>query len=301
MRICTLSFPIFTFTRTGSPDIRAAFSPNHHSTEEQRIYAFGNGLGVGALGLGEFRGDEPDISSGPTVVPALQRVPIVDACVGWGHTLALSAEGELFAWGANAHGQCGLDLVSEAVLEPRRVRGALAQRRVVAIACGETHSLALDDQGKVYAWGSAAEGKLGLGEEVTRDVLAPEPIQALEGEGVVALSAGVDHSAALTRDGRVFVWGFGQHGALSGLSELRNAWSPLLLPPAKFFSGDQSDRPDARSLPPDYPFIVDGVKVSEAEYFDTCYAHVPISVQCGMDLTLLTLRSTLKPEYRNPQ
>jgi len=267
-------------------------------TEQQRLYVFGSGLGVGALGQGERRGDESvDVLSGPTVIPALDDVAIADAAVGWGHAVAVSAEGELYAWGSNAHGQLGLDLRSPSISEPRIVPYfSLPARHVKQVACGETHCVALDISGNVHSWGSHAEGKLGLG-EISADILAPRQIHFFDDKEVVQVAAGVDHCSALTSDGVVYVWGFGQHGALSGLTRLQNAWTPFAWPPAKFYAPEQG-RPDPSALPADYPFIVDGVKVSEAEFFDSAYTHTATEVQCGMDLTLIRLRSTLKGEFR---
>jgi hypothetical protein len=63
---------------------------------------------------------------------------------------------------------------------------------VVAIAAGFYHSLALKSDGTVVAWGSNAEGQ-------------SEPPAGLT--GVVAIAAGYAHSLALKADGSVVAWG----------------------------------------------------------------------------------------------
>lgn len=40
--------------------------------------------------------------------------------------------------------------------------GALDAQNIVAVSCGEAHTLALNDKGQVYAWGLATDGQLGL-------------------------------------------------------------------------------------------------------------------------------------------
>lgn len=40
--------------------------------------------------------------------------------------------------------------------------GALDAQNIVAVSCGEAHTLALNDKGQVYAWGFAVDGQLGL-------------------------------------------------------------------------------------------------------------------------------------------
>lgn len=44
----------------------------------------------------------------------------------------------------------------------------------------------------------------------------------------------------------------------------------------------------------DYPFLVEGQKVTEGEYFDTHYDHKAVAVHCGMDLTAIQVLSTPK-------
>jgi len=68
---------------------------------------------------------------------------------------------------------------------------------VVAMAGGRAHSLALKSDGRVVAWGAYGSGQ--------SDV--PEDLQ-----GVVAIDGGRAHSMALRADGRVVVWGENDHG-----------------------------------------------------------------------------------------
>ena len=53
----------------------------------------------------------------------LSSVTIVDISVGAGHTLALSASGEVWAWGRNNYGQLGLDSTSQLHVQPQVVPG----------------------------------------------------------------------------------------------------------------------------------------------------------------------------------
>ena len=48
------------------------------------------------------------------------------------------------------------------MLEPRKVPG-LDNCRVVQVACGAAHTVALAEDSKVYAWGWGNYGQLGLG------------------------------------------------------------------------------------------------------------------------------------------
>lgn len=109
-------------------------------------------------------------------------------------------------------------------------RGLLAEP-VAAVACGEAHALACTAGGRVLAWGRAAEGQLGLGEErgAAAPVRAPEPVP-LPGRGTTAVgvACGARHSLAVTSDGRAFLWGWSLHGQ-AGAADVSCVWSPRLL------------------------------------------------------------------------
>jgi alpha-tubulin suppressor-like RCC1 family protein len=85
--------------------------------------------------------------------------------------------------------------------------GALAAApRLTDVSCGIFHALAVDEEGRLYAWGDGSSGQLGSGG--THDELEPVLVAAdLAGRTVVAVSAASEHSACVTADGTVFTWG----------------------------------------------------------------------------------------------
>jgi hypothetical protein len=92
---------------------------------------------------------------------------------------------------------------------------ALADRRVVAIAAGFYHSLALCDDGTVFGWGYNDEGELGDGTTTTALVpVAVDVSGALAGKSVTRISAGQYHSLALCTDGTLVAWGYNARGQL---------------------------------------------------------------------------------------
>jgi len=145
---------------------------------------------------------------------AHQKMTAIDA--GNTHVLAIRADGTLWAWGDNTHGQLGLSEnpggATRAHSIPQNVRVGDASSVVLA-AAGAAHSLAIDDEGRLWAWGRGAKGRLGLGD--TEDRTAPVQVNTAAQHSWQAISAGGGHSLALASDGTLWAWGengFGQLG-----------------------------------------------------------------------------------------
>lgn len=129
--------------------------------------------------------------------------PITQIVAGSNHFLALDRTGQVWAWGANAAGQIGIGGISPAK-QPVKVP---LPEKITSLAAGETHSLAIDDRGRAWGWGSQHKGQLGLA--VGQSLLRHEqPVALRLGFAVSSLDAGMHYSAALSRDGDVFVWGW---------------------------------------------------------------------------------------------
>eukprot|EP00249_Psilotum_nudum_P009285 c21833_g1_i3 orf=289-1521(+) len=112
-------------------------------------------------------------------------------------------------WGNGDHGRLGLaSTVSH--WEPR-LCNSLQDRDLVAVSCGGAHTLFLTATGQVFATGLNDCGQLGISLE-TPYVTEPREVAGLP---VCAhIAAGYHHSAAISDDGEVFVWGDNSHGQL---------------------------------------------------------------------------------------
>ncbi len=87
---------------------------------------------------------------------------------------------------------------------------ALWAEGIVSVAAGMEFSLALTDDGRVYAWGSNSCGQLGDGTTIDH----PAPALVFSLENVVAISAGGEFALALRADGTVWSWGKNDYGQL---------------------------------------------------------------------------------------
>jgi len=160
----------------------------------------------GLLGHGE---GVPRLNT-PTRLPSSLGERVIAVSAAQQHNLALTAGGAVWSWGWGVYGRLGHgDTQSE--LLPKKVE-ALASQHVVAVSAGSYHNLALTADGSVWSWGDGDYGKLGHGNR--QNQLLPKMTEALAGRRVVTVSAGGEHSLALTADGAVWSWGCGAWGEL---------------------------------------------------------------------------------------
>ncbi|MFD0357730.1 RCC1 domain-containing protein [Streptomyces sp. NPDC127110] len=126
------------------------------------------------------------------------------------------------AWGRNDHGQLGNGTNSDTSV-PVPVQGLT---KVVAIAGGLNHSLALCEDGTVWAWGHNGSGQLGDGTTTNRNV--PTRVEGLTGASRIA--AGANHNLALVgpsgSGGVVMAWGDNATGQL-GDNSTTNRTTPV--------------------------------------------------------------------------
>lgn len=117
--------------------------------------------------------------------------------------------GALFCWGDNSSGQLGTGDGSAASAEPVPVGEA---RDWFAVSAGEAHTCGIRGDpaagGQLYCWGLGDYGRLGIGTE-SRPV--PTPVGF---EEAVAVSAGGQHTCALTAGRVMWCWGFNDGGQL---------------------------------------------------------------------------------------
>lgn len=137
-------------------------------------------------------------------------------------TCAVTATGAVKCWGNNNHGQLG-DGTTAQRRTPVTVTGLASG--VQAIAAANTHTCALTSAGAVLCWGDNTHGQLGDGTTTQR--LTPVPVAGL-GSGVHAISAGGDHTCAVTTAGAVFCWGANNVGQV-GDGTITQRTTPVLV------------------------------------------------------------------------
>ena len=135
-----------------------------------------------------------------------------------GSSLALSSEGKVYSWGANDQGQLGNGTTTDSNLPVEvKVEGTpMAGKKIVQTAIGVTHSMALDSEGNIYAWGWGGEGQLGDGANDNSNVpvLVKKENTGLEHKTIKKVMAGGMFSMVLTSDGSLYSWGKNNYGQI---------------------------------------------------------------------------------------
>ncbi|XP_054159354.1 RCC1 and BTB domain-containing protein 2-like isoform X2 [Oppia nitens] len=163
-------------------------------------------------------------SSTPLLVTSnLMGKRVIDVFCGSYHTLVLTDDGEVYAWGQNNCGQIGSGSTTNQPT-PRKVTAGIGSRTVVAIACGQICSMAVLDSGEVFSWGYNGNGQLGLGTNANQ----PNPMRVTNLNGVVIqkVVCGNAHTLLLSDDGTIYAFGSNSYGQL-GTGSKSNQTAPI--------------------------------------------------------------------------
>src|SRR5262249_12731361 len=147
----------------------------------------------------------------------------VAVSAGTEHTLALTDQGEVFAWGSNANGQLGTGDNWGSIL-PVQVPGLTG---ATLISAGEQHSLAYRASGHtLWGWGSNSQGQIGQPSSVASSAT---PVTIALAVSLTQIATGGSHSLALDADGVVYAWGNNLLGQL-GVGDVKARYSPVPVP-----------------------------------------------------------------------
>ncbi len=192
-----------------------------------RLWTFGR-TGYGVAGLGDC---EPgNINGCPSHSRHLAPLPVgsettwTAVATGPHHTLASRADGSLWAWGYNWHGQLGLDCdtsLSTCMMAdtPQRVGG---DADWAAFDAGDFFSAAIKRDGSLWVWGSNNSGVYGdacRGSESCREGSQSTPQRVPGSTTWRAVSCGLRAVLAIADDGSLWGWGWGFNGTTLGATQ----------------------------------------------------------------------------------
>lgn len=197
------------------------FSTKNFSTKQAgSLYTWGDnsaGLGIGTV---------PSMNSkcrNPNKVAEFDN-NVIKVSMGPHHTAVVTSDGNLWTFGYDEYGCLGQNISGGVKLNPTKVSFFESNKlRVVDVACGKDHTVALTENGEVFTWGDGGKrgflkewinptpGGLGLGN--TNHASAPSSVESLKDKAPVkSVAAGSDFTLALNAENEVFCWGNGEHG-----------------------------------------------------------------------------------------
>jgi alpha-tubulin suppressor-like RCC1 family protein len=153
---------------------------------------------------------------------------------GFWHTVAVRADGSLWTWGTNSHGQLGDSAVLSSAV-PRRVGPGNSW---IGVAAGRFYTIALRADGTLWGWGDNELGQLAQG---TFGTHLNTPVQLGTATNWQSLSTGPYHVVALQEDESLWVWGGNPAGQLSNGSHASKSTPQSLIPEHRWLSAAGGD------------------------------------------------------------
>uniref|UniRef100_A0A803Y1X1 Alsin Rho guanine nucleotide exchange factor ALS2 n=1 Tax=Meleagris gallopavo TaxID=9103 RepID=A0A803Y1X1_MELGA len=179
----------------GKTVLQAALGTNHGLllTDGGEVYSFGK--------LPWRSGPEEFCANSPILENTLLGQHVITVAAGSFHNGAVTEGGVVYMWGNNSSGQCAV-ANQPFVPEPQPISisdsetSPLLSVRILQLACGEEHTLALSLSREIWAWGSGCQ--LGL-ITTTFPVIKPQKVEHLAGRVVLQIACGAYHSLALVQ------------------------------------------------------------------------------------------------------
>lgn len=147
--------------------------------------------------------------SEPRLLSYFSQIRVLCIAGGKNHMLAITDNG-VYGWGSSKYGQVGTGGTGR---YPRpTLLVSMEGKGIISVACGQFHSLAVSEDGKLYTWGWGVHGQLGNGN--VEDCLVPTLVKRLIKKHIVLADGGYAHSVAMSLDGDVYAWGCGTYGQI---------------------------------------------------------------------------------------
>lgn len=126
------------------------------------------------------------------------RIRTIQVFCGGAHTCVITKDGEVYSFGWNIYGQCGVSPDNNNLYSPIKVD--VKERYIVDMSCGFAHTTAIDVSGNLLVWGFNEEGQLGIGHEI--NIHEPTLVQFDEEDSsrqkfTINISAGKTHTVCV--------------------------------------------------------------------------------------------------------
>lgn len=198
---------------------------------KNRAYSWGTN-NYGKLGL--FNVPLNEVVSKPTLINKIENLKM--AAVSETHSLILTHNGSIYAFGSNMYGKLGIGSLNkyyqnDKLIEPNELEPVRCRNITFAdyIACGPNHSACImkydknmENSYKIFTWGSSFSGKLGnLNPD---DICEPTEVEQLDLESIyfIQVELGNEFSVALDIKGKLWAWGRKKYIGFYNDNDLKN-------------------------------------------------------------------------------
>jgi alpha-tubulin suppressor-like RCC1 family protein len=163
--------------------------------------------------------DAPLTSSSPVdVLISSIGTGITQVAAGYAFTCGVTGTSAIACWGNNYYGELG---TGDASNNPFPYPVFELSSGMIAVTAGDTHACALTSSGAVKCWGSNGYGQLGN----NTDANSFTPVNTIGlSSGIVQISAGGNHTCALTDSSELKCWGSNLYGESDGSAV--DKWTP---------------------------------------------------------------------------
>ncbi|ENN70867.1 regulator of chromosome condensation [Dendroctonus ponderosae] len=165
---------------------------------------------VGQLGLG------PDVLEKSRAALVKLDHEIVDVYAGGMHTVCITKKGKVLTFGCNDEGALGrvTDGKEDAEFTPGEVE---LPAKVIQVTAGDSHTAALLEDGRVFAWGTFRDSHGNMGLTINGNERFPYEI--IHDQKILKIASGADHIVFLNSDGQVFTCGCAEQGQLGRITK----------------------------------------------------------------------------------
>jgi len=200
------------FARKGGGGIDTTIRPLISTSYDHNMVIKTTGRLFGWGGNG-FREIGNNTSTNPIMTPVSIAGAVKTFCkitTGYGYTVSITNRGRVWAWGDNSNGQLGDNSTTQRVT-PVSVLGAVKTFCEISSGPAGQHVIAIDKNGRVWAWGNNNNGRLGDNSVTSRRT----PVSVAGAiKTFCKIAASNNHSVAIDKNGRVWAWGANFNGQI---------------------------------------------------------------------------------------
>lgn len=142
---------------------------------------------------------------------------------GGDHSVLISDDGNVYVAGSNDSGQLGIENHFAPSFIPLPLY--FTEKRIVLAACGNEHSLFLDEEGFPWCCGKNSHGQLGLGDYNDRTI----PHMIHFDKKIQSIACGRYHSLMIDENKQVWSFGSNDHGQLGLTAHSSNFSTPQVI------------------------------------------------------------------------